>query len=94
MTETEYDAVTEACKELIWLKDFMKKLGKEQVTPSLHSDNQSAIDLTNNPVYHDRIEHTDVRYQFICILLKDSVLSVVNIHTTQNLIDMLTKMVT
>jgi len=30
-TEAEYIAVTEACKEMIWLKDFMKKLGKEQV---------------------------------------------------------------
>ena len=76
------------------IEGFYGKLGKEQVTPSLHSDNQSAIDLTSNPVYHDRIEHTGVWYQFIGILLKDGVLSVVNIHTTQNLIDMLTKMVT
>ena len=32
-TEAEYVAATEACKELIWLKDFMKELNKEQVTP-------------------------------------------------------------
>ena len=39
MMEAEYVAATEACKNLIWLKNFMKELGKEQVTPSLHNDN-------------------------------------------------------
>ena len=92
--EVEYVAATETCEELKWLQDFIKELGKEQVTPSLHSDIQSAIDLTNNPIYHDRTKHIDVRYHFICILLKDSVLSLVKIHTNQNSTDMLTKVVT
>ena len=82
--EVKYVAATEACKELIWLKDFMKELDKEQVIPSLHSDSQSAIHLANNLVYYDRIKHTDVRYHFICILLKDDVLSLVKIYTSQN----------
>ena len=56
MTETEYVTMTEACKKLIWLKDFMKERGQEQVTPTLHSDSQSAIGLVNNPAYHDRIK--------------------------------------
>jgi len=59
-TEAEYVAVTETCNELIWLKDFIKELDKEQVSPLLHSDNQSIIDLVNNPVYHDITKHIDV----------------------------------
>jgi len=93
-TEAEYVAATEACKELIWLKDFMKKLDKEQVTPSLHNDRQSTIHLANNPIYHDRTKHIDVRYHFIHTLLKDGVLSLVKIHTSWNLTDVLTKVVT
>jgi len=91
--EVEYVAATETCKELIWLIDFMKELDKEKVTPSLHSDSQSVIDLTNNPIYHDRTKHIDVRYHFISILLKDNVLSLVKIHTSQNPTDILTKVV-
>ena len=94
MTEAEYVAVTEACKELIWLNEFLIELGKEQVTLSLHSDSQSVIDLANNLVYHDRTEHIDVRYHFIHILLKDNVLSLVKIHMSRNSVDMLTKVVT
>ena len=74
MTEDEYVVVIEACKELIWLKNFMEELVKEQMSPSLHSDSQSVINLTNNSAYHDRTKHIDVRYHFICILLKDGVL--------------------
>ena len=51
MTEAEYVAMIEPCNELILLKDFMKELGKEQVSPSLHIDSQRAIDLANNPIY-------------------------------------------
>ena len=69
----------------------MKKLGKEQVTPSLYSNNQNAINLANNPVYHDRTKHIDLRYHFIRILLKGGVLSPVKIHTTRDPADMLIK---
>jgi len=70
-TEAEYVAATETCNELIWLKEFLKELRKEQEAPSLHSDIQSAIDLANNLIYHDRTKHIDVRCHFIRKLLKD-----------------------
>jgi len=81
-TEAEYVAATKACKELIWLKDFLKELGKEHVSPLLHSDSQSAKYLANNSVYHDKIKYIDVRYHFIRILLKDAVLSLFKINTS------------
>ena len=37
-TEAEYIVVTKACKKLIWMRNFMKELGKKQVTFSLHND--------------------------------------------------------
>ena len=63
---------------------FFKELEKEQEALSLHSDSQSVIDLVNNSVYHDRTKHMDVRYYFICKLLKDGVVSLLEIHTNQN----------
>ena len=59
MIDVEYVTTTKTCKELIWLKDFLKELGKNQEAPSLHSDSQSTIDLANN-IYHDRTKHIDV----------------------------------
>jgi len=72
----------------------LKELEKEQEALSLHSNSQSAIDLANNPVYHDRMKHIDVRHHFIHQLLKDGVYSLLKIHTSQNPVDILTKVVT
>ena len=63
------------------------------MTPSLHRDSQSVIDLVNNSVYHDRTKHIDVGYHYIHVLLKDGVLSLLKIYTSQNPADMLTKMI-
>ena len=71
----------------------MKELKKELEVPSLHNDKQSAIDLINNLVYHDRTKHIDVRYYFIRKMLKDGVLLLLKIHTSQNPTNMLTKVV-
>ena len=91
--EVEYITVTRTYKELIWPKNFMKELGKEQVSPSLHSDSHSAIHLAKNLVYHDKTKHIDVWNHFIHILLKDGVLSLKKIHTSQSLVNILTMVV-
>ena len=44
-TEAEYIAISETTKEMIWLKNLLKELGKGQDEPSLFSDSQSAICL-------------------------------------------------
>ena len=63
-----------------------------QEAPSLHSDSQS--DLANNLIYYDRTKHIDVRYHFISKMLKDGVFLLLKIHMSQNLADMLNKVVT
>ena len=37
-TEVEFIAATEACKQLLWMKKFMKKLGLQQDTYQLFYD--------------------------------------------------------
>jgi len=61
------------------LNFFLKELRKKQEALSLHSESQSVIDLANNLVYHDKIKNIDVRYHFICKLLKDGVFSLLKI---------------
>ena len=51
-TKAEYMAISETAKEMIWLKNFLKELGKKQDSSTLFSDSQSAIHLVKNPVFH------------------------------------------
>nr|GEY57424.1 retrovirus-related Pol polyprotein from transposon TNT 1-94 [Tanacetum cinerariifolium] len=51
-TKAEYMAIAEAGKELVWLKNFLEELDKAQTERVLFCDNQSAIHLVKNLVFH------------------------------------------
>ena len=93
-TEAEYVAMSEAAKEMLWLKNFLKELGKEQQGSPLFSDSQSAICLAKNPVFHSRCKHINMKYHFIRDLINDGDLSLLKIAGSENPADMLTKTVT
>ena len=93
-TEAEYMAISEAGKEMIWLKSFLEELGKKQADSSLYSDSQSAIHLAKNPVFHARTKHIQLRYHFIRGLMSDGTLSLKKVLGSKNPADMLTKVVT
>ena len=64
--EAEYQAMTLATCELIWLKQFLQELrfGKdEQMT--LVCDNQAALHIASNPIFHERIKHIELDCHFI-----------------------------
>ena len=61
-TEAEFIAATEASKELLWLKKFVRELGFDQGKYVLFCDNQSAIHLSKHTCFHSRSKHIDVRY--------------------------------
>ena len=56
-TKAKYMVAVEAVKELIWMKNFLSELGMKQEKFLLHCDNQSAIHLAKNVVYHSRTKH-------------------------------------
>jgi len=60
----------------------------------LYSDNQSAIHLAKNSVFHSRTKNIGLRYHIIRSLLEDEVLTLRKIQGSKNPIDMLTKVVT
>ena len=86
-------AITEASKEMLWLKNFLVELGKTCVEHKLFSDSQSAIHLAKNPMFHSRTKHIQLRYRFIRSLLEDGELTLEKIRGSENPADMLTKMV-
>jgi len=70
-TEAKYVVISEAAKEIIWLKNLLKELGKWQDESPLFSDNQNAICLAKNPIPHSRCKHIELKYHFIINLIND-----------------------
>ena len=58
----------------------------------VHCDNQSAIYLAKDHMYHKRTKHTNVRYHKIRQwVIDDKVIDLVKINTKKNPTDMMTK---
>ncbi|GKC88245.1 retrotransposon protein, putative, ty1-copia subclass [Tanacetum coccineum] len=83
-TEAEYMALTEAVKESIWLKGQLIKLGVNLRSVVVNCDNQSAIYLSRNAMFHERTKHINVRYHFIREIVESKEIEVAKIGTKDN----------
>jgi hypothetical protein len=90
-TEAEYIAITEAAKELLWMKKFLQELGLQQERYLLYCDSHSPIHLSKNSTFHSRSKHIDVRYHWIRDVLDEKLLQIEKIHTDDNGSDMMTE---
>ena len=91
-TEAEYIALCNATKEAIFLRELLLELGyfKQEKIP-IYSDNNGAIQLTKNSIFHDRTKHINIRYYLIRQKLKDNTISIHYINTINQKADGLTK---
>lgn len=62
-TEAEYVAATKAIQEALWLKGFMKEISR--IRNPINCDNQSALFLMENPMFHESSKHMNVKLHFI-----------------------------
>ena len=91
--EAEYIAAFYAMQEIIWIKGLMSEIGFNYSDPIvLLIDNQSAIKLATNPVYHKRSKHIDIKYHWIRekVAIKDLV-KIKYVKSADNTADIMTK---
>ncbi|GKD80071.1 hypothetical protein Tco_1342692 [Tanacetum coccineum] len=80
-------------KEAIWLRGLLEELGVELNRVAVNCDNQGAIHLSRNHVFHERNKHINVRYHFIREVLEAKAVKVLKVGTEHNAADALTKVV-
>lgn len=90
-TEAEFIATCEAAKEILWLQQLMLELGESFKCITLYVDNQSAIKLLTNPVYHKRTKHIDIKYNFIREKVELGLIKINYVASTYQLADLMTK---
>ncbi|CAA7059133.1 unnamed protein product [Microthlaspi erraticum] len=90
-TEAEFIAATEACKEVLWMKNFLADIGFKQDKYVLLCDSQSAICLGKNSTFHSRSKHIDRRYHWIRDVVASKEVELEKVHTDDNGADMMTK---
>ncbi|GJS65841.1 hypothetical protein Tco_0680405 [Tanacetum coccineum] len=76
-----------------WFKiqNQMLDYGYNFMQTKIHVDNESAICVVKNPVYHSKIKHKKIRHHFIRDSYEKRLIEMVKIHTDNNVADLLTK---
>ena len=83
--------IIETIKEAIQLKGLIGEINEDLHDSTVYCDNQSAIFLTKDQMFHERTKHIDVQYYFIRYIIGRGEVTVRKINTHDNPVDMLTK---
>jgi len=92
-TEAEYKAAALAAQECIWLQRLANYLYLPITKPTtLFGDNQSALKLTNNLVFHARTKHIEIEHHFIREKVLDNTVNALEVRSEENIADIFTKL--
>ena len=90
--EAEYMATSQANYEAFWLRKLLVNLFGQELKPTvIYCDNHSCIQLFENPVFHDRSTHIEIKYHFICNYVQREAVTLQYISTNEQVVDILTK---
>lgn len=91
-TEAEYMASTDATKQAVWLAQLLADLGFPIGTAfPILNDNRGAVELSKNPVAHDKSKHIALRMAFLRENVLKGVITLEHVSTASNTADLLTK---
>ncbi|KAB2627810.1 hypothetical protein D8674_032605 [Pyrus ussuriensis x Pyrus communis] len=88
----EYRGMAKGVCELLWLQRLLGELGYSSNSAlDLFCDNKAAIDISHNPIQHDRTKHVEVDRHFIKEKLDGNIIQFPFVKSEDQLADILTK---
>jgi hypothetical protein len=90
--ESELYAVKEAIQDIMWSRNLLEFLGYPSNIPTpIYEDNQAVLFLTDTIKVHPRTKHLNKILNFVREFIQLQVISLIKIHTSLNIADIMTK---
>ena len=90
--EAEFRGMAKGLCEFLWLRNLLTKVGfPPRFAMNLFCDNKAAIDISHNPIQHDRTKHVEVGRNFIKQNLEEKIIQFLFVKSEDQLADILTK---
>ncbi|MBW0478504.1 hypothetical protein O181_018219 [Austropuccinia psidii MF-1] len=83
--------MTEGSQDLQWLKSLILESTSQHLRQTLYTDNQSAIAIESNHIYHHGTQHINFRLHFIHNLIEEDKLQINYLDTKNMIANSLTK---
>lgn len=86
-SEAEYRAMASAAAEVTWLVRLLEDIGVTGLKPvTLLCDNQSAIQIAKNPIFHERTKHIEIDCHFTRNKVLESLIQLTYLPTKSQLV--------
>ncbi|KAJ4723310.1 Retrovirus-related Pol polyprotein from transposon TNT 1-94 [Melia azedarach] len=90
--KAEYRALAATTSELVWVHQLLQAFQVSLTGPTLvFCDNQAAVHIASNPIFHERTKHIEIDYHFVHDKIIDGFLKLLPIRTQHQLVDVFTK---
>lgn len=90
--EAEYHSLAVTTSELTWIVQFLKDLHVSSPAHALlFCDNNSAIYIASNLVFHERMKHIELDSHYVCDKIVHGEVKLLSIPSSPKLVDIFTK---
>ncbi|KAM0070581.1 putative RNA-directed DNA polymerase [Helianthus debilis subsp. tardiflorus] len=92
--EAEFRGIARGLAEILWIHKLLIEIGfPPTTTAKIMCENKAAIQISENPVQHDRTKHVEVDRHFIKEKLEARIIELPYVQSKDQLADILTKVV-
>ncbi|KAL5569251.1 hypothetical protein UlMin_025826 [Ulmus minor] len=90
--EAEYRALASTTSELVWIQQLLKDFQVDVSSPALlFCDNQAAVHIATNPIFHERTKHIEIDCHFVRDKVTEGFIRLMPIRSQHQLADVFTK---
>ena len=91
MTEAEYNTLSLAMKEAVWLRQLLLELDEYKHSIILNTDSKGSLTLSRNPEFHAHTKHINIKIHWLREVISSGDVSVYWIKGEENVADVFTK---